>query len=209
MHYIFLLALIFIPEIALSQPISQKQKNVFSSIQLTLQQPKILRAEFTQNRKLKALKAPLVSSGRMIYSPHKGIVWLIEKPHSIKFLIAPKGRIKNILAENSSAQLNPITQMISKILLATFSGDFSQLNKNFNVIKIKYQKGSAPSWSMHLQPKDKSVKKFILSLQLNGGAFISKIKLLEATGDSMSIRFHNLSPRPKALSKGERAYFSD
>ena len=211
MRFLILYALILFPTSSWAE--ANMQKTLLEDVVSTLHHPNVLRAKFTQSKKLRVLKQPLLSNGRMIYSARRGIVWIVEKPYEVKRLITPSGDIKNIpdaLSNDQTSQplSTPFTQEISKIFLSTFAGDLLILLENFEIVNIDLKKNSSQKWTVRLKPK-KTLARFIRSLSLRGGTFIAHIRIVEINGDATSIKFNDFTPKPERLKKGERAYFSN
>jgi hypothetical protein len=166
----------------------------------------IIHAEFTQIRKLAALKRPVVSKGKVVVAGGKGIVWQIEHPYLATYIITKEtiaevdqdGRRKASQAEQAQ-QFRQVTKMISSLLEL----NEKNLSENFSIVAS----GDIDQWTVNLVSRD-ALARFIAKITMRGGSFVDEVTIEETSGDSSQIQFHSarkdepLSSRELMLMQG-------
>lgn len=145
---------------------------------------------FTQTATVAALSAPLVSEGSFYFDRTRGVSWHVEHPIVAQFVFRPTSDDAHSNAANPM-QLG----WVGKLLNSVLAGDLTALDRMFAVA------GSAPDdgWSLTLTPRSDSVKRALARIDIDGGASVHRIKLLEANGDDVTIVFSDIA-HPASLS---------
>ncbi len=151
----------------------------------------IIHAEFTQTRKLAALKRPIVSRGKVVVAGGQGIVWQIEHPYRATYVITKDtiaevdqdGRRKSSQPERAH-QSRQATKLISSLLEL----NEITLSENFSVVVS----GDIDQWAIHLAARD-SLARFIAEITMQGGSFVDAVTIMETSGDSSHVRFHSIT----------------
>lgn len=157
-------------------------------INTRLLKPEFLQAAFTQNKFLKILTTPLVSSGTFWISQKHGVVWQMEKPMHSQVVITPKGaRFSDSQAQKTAKSM----EYVGKILQGLLSGDLQKINEQFT-ITVKENGNIDKNWQIELEPKSLLLRKGILSISMTGNQHIERLVLHEATGDKTEIHFHDI-----------------
>lgn len=148
----------------------------------------IIHSEFTQTRKLAALKRPVVSKGKVVVAGRKGIVWQIEQPYRAIYIITSEtitevdqdGHRKAGQAEQTQ-QFRHVTKLISSLL------ELNEINlsDNFSILAS----GDIDQWTVSLVARD-ALAKFIAHITMRGGSFVDQVTIEETSGDSSQIQFH-------------------
>lgn len=141
--------------------------------------------EFKQEKKIKAIKRPLISSGLLLVTP-TGICWSTQRPFESTMKITPVGIVQKVgtndKTEKKASDKMEIRSFI-KIMMALFSADEQSLNREFHL----YFKGDLNQWSLGLKPKRKIMGKILSSIIISGSNDIENIVINEANGDMSNI----------------------
>ena len=180
---------------------------VFQTITGQLRQVRVLRADFSQTKQLKALRRPLLSAGTFLFAAEQGIYWRTQTPFHNVFVISP-----NTILQQAEGQKpiridvaeRPIVRGFTDVFLSLFAGETQGLEKRFEL----YFSGRADAWTLGLKPKGAILEKLIDRVVLCGGDTVRQIQFIEATGDRTLIQFSQVKSQPSELSEEERAHFS-
>ena len=160
-----------------------------SSLTAHLQEASILHLDFTQTRTLAALSRPLKSSGSLVLARDLGVIWELRRPAALTYVMGPKG-LTVVTAqgrkERKSSREAPMVAQMGRIFQSLTQGDWHGLEAFFTVTG----QGTAQRWEVTLLPKPPTAA-FLKVVQLSGGRFMERIRLDEATGDRMEIRFEH------------------
>lgn len=172
----------------------QKADNLdpeFAVISKGLSKTKTLKASFTQSKKIKVLKRPLKSSGKLVFDRSIGVFWQLQKPFKSTIII-DKEKLVSIDDDGKrisiKAEEKPMLYGFTKIFLSIFSGNTDELKKHFNIYYAKNSKG----WHIGLIPNSSQLSKVLSKILLKGsGETINAITLWEENGDVTDIEFSN------------------
>lgn len=166
------------------------------SIQNRLQLSELIHSGFEQNRNIRVLKRPLVSSGHFYYKKNAGVCWLLQKPYSATLVIGEK----TIMEKNSAGQFvelaganNAQFNIFSKLFFSVFNGQFSQLE---DVFKLYVSTVTQQGWTVGLEPKQSLLKKAIHRVIVQGNDAIQSVTLIDPAGDITRIKFDFPSHTP-------------
>lgn len=155
-----------------------------------VEQHAVVRAEFVQTKQVAAMKRPLVSSGRLVYSRQHGVLWQIEQPYRMTYVL-DELRMIEIGADGNRRERNvrdlPGMAQVGRVFRAMLGANTTTLREYFD---IKAQ-GEPARWEIALQPRQAQMAQFIEGLQINGGQFITSIRINEAGGDKTVIQLRN------------------
>ena len=175
---------------------------------------KVTSGSFVQERTAANLKRPLRSQGTFVICD-EGIAWKTEKPVSSLLAVsrdkiiqaAPDGR-KTVIDGSG----NETFKNIAGTLATVFSGDRTELEKNFYVSFST--NGSSPDgngWMIRLLPKDSTIAAAMKSIVMEGTSgkesFISSVSIEEQGGAGIRYIFSDQVHRA-GLTDDEKAYFS-
>ena len=197
-------ALLLLAPAAAAQP---SQEQVFAQMTEKLQRSPVLRADFRQDRFLKVLGRPLVSRGKLVFVAGDGVLWQVEDPHEVTFLIRPDAVIEwegEGTPRRVGMSANPAFRLLTDMLLGVLAGDSSVLQKAFEAEALPADTG----WRLRLHPKTGDLSAAVAVIEIAGGAFVEKVRVEEATGDALDFSFSGFSMTPAELSAAERAYFA-
>lgn len=189
----FLTALRRIPPIvALLIPASlyAAEPDTLARISAQIEQPPVLRAEFTQTKQMAAMKRPLVTSGHLVYARRFGVLWQIEKPYRMSYVLGDE-KIVEIGADGVRRERGlreaPGLAQVGRVFRAMLGADTTALREIFEASV----QGDTAKWEIELKPRRPQFAQFMTVLRLSGGRFVDSISISEAGGDTTQIRFRN------------------
>lgn len=170
-----------------------------------LQNHKTLRASFKQNKKIAALRRPLLSQGSMLYSEKHGLYWHIEKPFVSSLRLSKKSIEQKDSHGNwqSVAEGSPEIAKVSSVFLALLSGNVKQMSEHF----ILYFQQDDTNWIIGLKPKTTLLKKVMARIQLKGDNLVREITTWDINGDQSQIQFYDSVTQPIDLTPDETKKF--
>ncbi|MDO9213171.1 MAG: outer membrane lipoprotein carrier protein LolA [Methylococcales bacterium] len=169
--------------------------DVLADITARLVKTPITEGEFQQEKRLKILRKPLISTGTFTYSQSKGVIWKTLTPIPSLLLVNEA----HLLTGQGEQAVPPA---FGKVFKAMLGGDLQQLSEGF--IITGEDKKSA--WTLQLTPKDEMLKKIISSIVLNGDIELRTVEMQEVNGNSTRISFTKIS-HPEQLSSEQQADF--
>ena len=150
----------------------------------------LLHAEFTQTRTLAALSRPLKSSGSLVVSRDKGVIWRLAKPMPLTLVVTPRGLVEVDRDGKKKTQASkdaPMVAQMAGIMKSLLEGQWSALEGLF---KVTSETGPGGKWTITLSPRP-STRAFLEGVRIRGGAFIDDIQVKEASGDTTELAFVN------------------
>jgi hypothetical protein len=145
-----------------------------------------VKGRFEQERILQGINRPIRSTGKFAIWRNNGIYWETSEPlfQATSFL---KDSVFYWSSENEYEPVKDgvfrINEKISQIMLAFFTADFEQLEKDFSTDWDV----SGDAWTITLLPSNLYVSKAIERVQISGQLHIENVVLDLATGDSTKI----------------------
>jgi len=177
-----------------------------AKIQAMLAKPNVLCGRFDQSKQLAGMKKPLLSNGRFCVVKGKGVLWRTLKPFP-NTLRLTRDEIVHLqgdrVAMRMDAKNEPAVRTINSVLFSLLGGDLAQLDKLFEV------DGAADkdSWQVALKAREPALAKAIGAVNLEGGAYVKRIEMNEASGDKTSIVFSAMQAGESAMTSEEAAQF--
>lgn len=189
-------------------PISDDSLNAFhEKAKNKLGHADVLRAKFTQHKKIKALKRPLVSSGSFIVVRNHGVGWLVEKPIQTRFVMTPDALIQeDAMGKKQSLPVDrhPWARLIADAFLSIYSGNADAMDQHFSI----FYRESGSMWFIGLKPRDKRLKQIFNHVLISGvNERLDQVIMDEAAGDVTTINFSELKTEPRELNEDEHALF--
>lgn len=205
--YLFLLYLSTTPcdDAVFDHPVTNEPSAALETVAVRLQQTPILRAAFKQEKRIKALRRPLVSSGSFLFANDQGVYWHTLQPFETLFIISDAGIYqKSEGAEpfQITADKQPMVGEFNNIFGALFRGDRQELESRFKV----HFTGTPEAWQLGLIPKSSTMARVIGSMVICGGETLHTIRFNEAGGNQTLIVFTQIET-PETLTPEERANF--
>ncbi len=177
-----------------------------AKIQAMLAKPDVLCGRFDQTKNLAGMKKPLLSNGRFCVVKGKGVMWRTLKPFP-NTLRLTRDEIVHLqgdrVAMRMDARSEPVVRMINSVLFSLLGGDLAQLDKMFEV------DGTADkdSWQVALRAREPALAKAIGAINLEGGSYVRRLEMNEASGDRTSIVFSAMQAGEGAMTAEEAAQF--
>ena len=150
-----------------------------------LSQHTAVRASFTQQRQNPALTQPQTSSGQLLFVTSHGMLWQVQQPYQ-QTLALTGTRTVNIDANGNTQPVRSErgVSQISQMLQGMLSGQLDAVTRQFNVSA----QGSAAQWTLHFTPKQARVAQVLTGIELDGGAFLQRIRITMHDGTQTDIR---------------------
>jgi hypothetical protein len=180
--------------------------NAFDLQQLSAQlaKPDVIHGQFTQEKHLRALPQPLISKGSFVLAKNHGLLWLLKTPLQQDYRISTKGIARR---DDNGWQLLPNKSAgaeQNRLFLAVLQGDSSGLQRDFELALS----GDAQQWKLTLTPRSLLLKQVFNQINIDGGALVQTIELLETQGDSTVLRMQD-SNASQPLSDAEQHDFAE
>ncbi|WP_238346569.1 outer membrane lipoprotein carrier protein LolA [Pseudomonas paralactis] len=168
-----------------------------------LAKPSVIHGNFTQEKHLRALPQPLVSKGTFVLAKDHGLLWLLKTPLQQDYRITGKG-----IARRDANSWQPLPNKSAgaeqnRLFLAVLQGDSSGLQRDFDL----QLQGEAQQWKLTLTPRSLLLKQVFTQINIDGGALVRTIELLETQGDSTLLRMQD-STADQPLSDAEQHDFA-
>ena len=177
-----------------------------ASIGEQIERQAVIRADFVQTKQMAALKRPLVTSGRLIFARQAGVLWQIEKPYRMSYVLG-ETRLVEIGADGArrvrEARDVPGLAQVGRVFRALLGANDAALRDYFDATV----QGDAGHWTMTLKPRAPQLAQYLGALQLSGGRYVDEISIIEAGGDHTRIVFSN-SRGSDELEAAEAALFT-
>jgi hypothetical protein len=172
-----------------------------------LREAKSIRADFAEEKRIKVLKRPVVSSGSLIFNSKSGLYRVVKDPFVQELLITSAGiaqRDANGKVESMDVERVPIAKGFIDAFLLVFSGDQQALAAGFDL----YFEGDESAWSLGFRPKKKPLSRFIASLVVTGKrGVLDSLSVLEVNGDKTFTRFAHVSTDRELTEDEQKRYF--
>ncbi|QHC93534.1 hypothetical protein PspR84_02445 [Pseudomonas sp. R84] len=180
--------------------------NAFDLQQLSeqLAKPDVIHGQFIQEKHLRALPQPLISKGHFVLAKNHGLLWLLKTPLQQDYRISAKGIARR---DDNGWQLLPNKSAgaeQNRLFLAVLQGDSSGLQRDFELALS----GDAQQWKLTLTPRSLLLKQVFNQINIDGGALVQTIELLETQGDSTVLRMQD-SIASQPLSDAEQHDFAE
>ena len=180
--------------------------NAFDLQQLSeqLAKPDVIHGQFIQEKHLRALPQPLISKGSFVLAKNHGLLWLLKTPLQQDYRISANGIARR---DDNGWQLLPNKSAgaeQNRLFLAVLQGDSSGLQRDFELTLS----GDAQQWKLTLTPRSLLLKQVFKQINIDGGALVQTIELLETQGDSTVLRMQD-SNANQPLSDAEQHDFAE
>lgn len=160
-----------------------------SRITANLARVKGVRARFTQTQTLAAMKAPLVSTGSLLFFRERGVIWQIETPYRKTWVMSDSGMAVIDAAgqrvANGSPQGARGAAEIAKMMRTMLGGDLSALYSQFDVAAH----GTPSQWRMRLVPRQPQIAQSLRTIEMEGGDYLQSLRITLASGDVVQYDF--------------------
>ena len=132
------------------------------------------RGEFTQTKKIPALKKPINSSGYFLYREGQGLLWVSEKPLPSSILVTETGVYE--LQKDGSFNVMKGGEQMGTLLKAIIFNDWEPLGRYFDASF----KGDQQHWCIGLDTKSVQVRSVLEAVKICGDSQPREVTLFEA-----------------------------
>ncbi|EXI65570.1 MAG: lipoprotein chaperone [Candidatus Accumulibacter adjunctus] len=154
------------------------------------EQAPVLRAEFTQEKRMAAFRKPLQTRGQLTVVRGEGVIWQIDAPLKVAYVLA-EDRIVEIgedgVTQIRAAQDMPGLAQVGALFRALLGARVDVLADLFAVVP----EGTLDAWRLTLTPRPGPIAQAIREIRMNGGRHVEQIRIDEANGDSATLVFRN------------------
>ncbi len=169
--------------------------DVLAEITAQLVKTPITQGSFQQEKRLKILRKPLLSTGSFTYHSSTGVIWKTLTPIPSLLLVNDA----HLLTGQGEQAVPPA---FGKVFKAMLGGDLNQLSEDFVIIG----EDKKPAWQLQLTPKDELLKKIISSILLSGDTELRSLELQEVNGNLTRISFTQIT-HPEQLTSEQQTDF--
>ena len=190
-------------------PLKKEDSAGLEQVLSSMRKNPVVRGAFKQVKSVKKINREFVSTGSFTIAGSDGIIWSMEKPFANQTAITKRKMVQRN-ASGSVSELNvaenAVFNRISQTIQGIFSGDFQLIQSEFQVY-YEPVKGDKSRWVVGLVPKESAIKKQIASVELQGGAWLQNVKIVDGDGNPVTYEFSKveggnaLTPEESALFK--------
>ncbi len=143
------------------------QNTLVKKLHQSYQGIRYFQSNFKQIKSVKFLTKPIISTGKMVFSPELGLVWEVTSPIWVKTLINDEGVFKTNARHKKQKVKDPQIKVVSSILTELLSSQLDQVESQFN-ISDAIDHTESGQWSVTLVAKGLLIKKAISSITIHG-----------------------------------------
>jgi len=169
--------------------------DLLAQINARLAKTVITNGNFQQEKQLKILRKPLISTGVFTYHQSKGVIWKTLTPVASLLLVN-----QSHLLTNQGEQAVPAT--FGRVFQAMLGGDLTQLADDFAITGTDQK----VSWHIQLKPKDELLQKIISDITLSGDNELRLLEIRETGGNITHIKFDQIT-HPTQLTREQESDF--
>ncbi|MEQ1484368.1 outer membrane lipoprotein carrier protein LolA [Methyloglobulus sp.] len=169
--------------------------DVLTRITSHLSKAPVTQGSFQQEKHLKFLRKPLLSTGSFTYDQNKGVIWKTITPIPSLLLVNDE----HLLTAQGEQALPPAFGRVFKTLLG---GELNTLSEGFEIVGREQK----TTWQLQLTPKDELLKKVIKSIMLSGDFELRQLEINELNNNLTLIKFSEIT-HPDRLSNEQQAEF--
>lgn len=179
-------------------PVSKKTKPELEKSLAKAMDYEVASGDFKQTKSIKKLKRDFVSTGTFRISKKSGIVWKTQQPIVSELAVNNGGIFERDAGGQSRIVVtkeNPLFADFSKNIQAMFSGEVSELEKNF---KVFYEKKSC-GFMMGLVPREGIVRKVVANIVIEACEYVDKVIITNVDDSPVTYEFMNyktIGPTP-------------
>lgn len=192
---VLLLALMWLP--------CAQAADVVADVNARLARADVLRGHFTQEKQIEGFSKPLRSEGDFVVARGGGVLWRTLRPFPSELALtrdAIRATQGEAVAFRLDADSEPAVRIINGLLFALLEGDVAALQRQFDVDG----EATAERWSLRLRPRQATLAKLLVSIELRGNRHVDAIVIAEGNGDRTTIRLDDQRSEPPTLSDDER-----
>ena len=169
--------------------------DVLAKITARMAKTEITQGNFQQEKRLKVLRKPLISTGTFTYHQSKGVIWKTLTPVASLLLV---NDTRLLTGQGEQA----VPAAFGKVFKAMLGGDLEELSDGFSITGSDQK----PAWQLELKPKDELLQKIIISIMLSGDNELRLLEIQETGGNLTHIKFDQIT-HPTQLTSEQEADF--
>ncbi len=187
------LALCFFAAVVPTTALSAAEADALDKISEKISLYPVIRAEFTQTKRMRALKRPLITTGQFTFSSVEGVLWQIVQPYRISYMLGEDKIVETdangLRKEKGLREVAGLAQ-VGRVFRAMLGANASALRTYFDVaVQHDAKQGVTDKWQLMLKPRQQQIAKSISLIELSGSQFVETIIIHEASGDTTTLRF--------------------
>jgi len=166
-----------------------------------------LEAEFIEEKRIQLLRAPLVSQGRLYFSPPGYLLRKIVSPQPSQVLITPTTLIVDDGSRQQVIDLKARRDVRSFVgsFVSLLAGDKKALTAAY---EIRIADGGDGKWRMRLAPKVSPLSDIVKMVQVTGtGLSVAEIHVFDTNGDETITRMQDVNPKRRFDASERKALF--
>lgn len=145
-----------------------------------LSEPEVVRGSFVQEKHLRALPQPLISTGTFVLARDRGLLWLLREPVQQDYRISASGIARRDASGWQQSDQQGTSARQNDLFLAVLHGDTKSLQRDFDL----ELSGTSQAWALTLIPRSKLLGQIFTRILIQGSVTAERVELLEAQGDS-------------------------
>jgi outer membrane lipoprotein-sorting protein len=144
-----------------------------------------IRASFTQQRQTPALTQAQTSSGQLLFVTGHGMLWEVQQPYQQTLALTGTRTVRI----DATGRMQPVRNergvgQISQMLQGMLTGRLDEVERQFDV----QASGTAAQWNLRFTPRQSRVAQVLRDIQLDGGAYLQRIRIDMQEGTHTDIR---------------------
>lgn len=178
---------------------------LLGSILKRLAEPRVVRAQFVQERTLADLERPTLSRGRIIVSREQGVLWQIESPVKLTLAFTPSGIIQtgaDGVRRRQAQRRGAVETETARLMQGILGANEESLKATFDAQAA----GSLERWTIRLAPRARETARYLREVRLAGGSRMETIEIEETSGNYTVMRLRAVSSE-KELDAAELELF--
>ena len=179
--------------------------DLLAGILKRLAEPRVVRAQFVQERTLADLERPTLSRGRIIVSRDQGVLWQIESPVKLTLAFTPNGIVQtgaDGMRRRQAQRRGAVETETARLMQGILGADEASLKATFDARAA----GSLERWTMRLAPRARETARYLREVRLGGSGRLETIEIEETSGNYTVIRMRQVAVGER-LEPEELEYF--
>lgn len=152
----------------------------------------VLRGRFTQERHLSGFAHPVISEGRFVLAPGRGLLWVTEQPFAVTTAITAEGLTQSVGGRQTAkfdAQRLPFLSQLYTMMGGALAGKWDAMTADFSV--------QNEGGHVVLTPLHADIGAALRRISLTVSRFVDEVEIDRPNGD-----FDHLSFSGQTLSTG-------
>jgi hypothetical protein len=183
-----------------------KAPEAFTRLNAELRKAGVLRADFSEEKRIVGMKIPLRSAGSLVFSGAHGLYRKATTPRELELVVTRKGIEQRTASgvERFDLQKQPAAKVFVDAFLLVFSGDEAGLAREFEL----YFDGTFESWTLGLAPRREPLSKAIAHIVVRGErGVLREIVVTEKQGGVTTTLWSNVVLAQPLTAEEERRWF--